>query len=165
MLGGETWPMLYAVKHYNKYLFYVLLHHIRRNKCVVEWIYVWLFLHLDAPMILGVKSLLHVDKHMIWWIWSLPGNLTTTKPLIKWCGKFQYESPLFGRLDPPIVAKPSKKRLHNHCVYIITWYLSATVRRTVAYSDHVSIVIFTQMTRFTNTTWDLHFWCPWSRPW
>ena len=67
-------------------------------------------------MILGINSLVRVDKHMIWWIWSLPGNPTTTKPLIKWYGIFQYETPLFGRLDPPIIAKTC----HNHCVYMIS---------------------------------------------
>ena len=33
------------------------------------------------------------------------GNLTTTKSLIKWYGTLQYETPLFGFLDQPIIEK------------------------------------------------------------
>ena len=39
----------------------------------------------------------------------------TTKPFIKWDGTFQYETPFFGRLDPPIA-----KTCHNHCVYMLS---------------------------------------------
>ena len=89
-------------------------------------------------MILGVKALVSVDNHMIWWIWSLPGNLTTTKSLIKWYGTLQYETPLFGCLDPPIIEKTCKKKMHNHCVYVITWYTSVAVCKTDAYSYNTS---------------------------
>ena len=88
---------------------------------------------MDAPMILRVKSLDRVEKHMIWWISSIPGNLTTAEPLIKWYGTFQYETPL-GRLGPPIIAKTRKKKIHNHCAYVIAWYISVAVRKTDAYS-------------------------------
>ena len=82
-------------------------------------------------MILGVKSFVRVDNYMIWWICSLPGNLTTTKPLIKWYGTFQYENP---PLWTPGSAYYSKNESQSMCIYVMTWYISVAVRKTDAHS-------------------------------
>ena len=46
--------------------------------------------------------------------------------------------PFFGRLDPPIITRMCKKKLHNHCVYVIAWYISVAVRKTDVHSYNTS---------------------------
>ena len=47
-------------------------------------------------------------------------------------------NPLFGRLDPPIIAKTCKKDAQSLCIYAITWYIRVAVRKTDAYSYNTS---------------------------
>ena len=160
---------------------------MRRNNCVDEWIYGCLCyltcqrerhapwskqsLCVITPQYSAPgraydftgKSLVTVDKHMVWYSWSLAGNLTTTKPHIKWYGTFQCETPLFGPLDPPIVAKMCKKKMRNHCLYVMTWYHSVAVRKTGVYSYNTSTSWYAPKTRFTHS--NSQFPMRWRRPW
>ena len=98
---------------------------------------------------------------MIWWIWSLPGILTSTKPLMKWYGTFQYETPLLGRLDPPIIVKTC----HKQCVYVyvITWHISVAVRKTDAHSYNTS-ASWSSLKWFASRIRPSNFRCPGAAP-
>ena len=70
-------------------------------------------------------------------------------------------NPLFGCLDPPIIKKTCKKKMHNHCVYVTTWYNSVAVCKTDAYSYNTSALWSPKW--LANRT--SHFPMPSSRPW
>ena len=90
------------------------------------------------------------DKHMIWWIWSLPGNLTstteyivydyifhaTTKPLIKWYGAFQYKAPFWTHASTYY----RKKRIKRRCTVIVHMLSYDTFHSLFAKPVHALII-------------------------
>ena len=98
--------------------------------------------HLDAPMVLAVKSLVNVDKHMTWWIWSLSGNLTnyyqSAHQMVRYISI--WNPPFWMPGSAYYEKKTCKKKMRNHCVYIITWYISVAVCKTDANSYNTAVL-------------------------